>query len=446
MKWYMVIVLVAFMSVSINLLLHWQVKSLISVRHSAYRASPRENDVYDSDISVAAENVSKFNLFSEEDQILEYGTTAVQMGQANTRRRYLLPVLRYGGGGTNSQFKHFENAAILSLVTNRTIALTPFFLNGGHVRGFTRETLRDFNKTFNVAKLAQLMPVSEIKDFQNDCENRRINVITWDGDEDAYKLTRRELFRKLLAIRLPRHAAVHVLDGERNSDELSRILGDEPCVALYRPHDFNLTEHEYEKQRQIVHSHLVRTDFVKNVTDVIIQKMCDGKPYLAFHWRNKTTEYPCIFQMRKGLKPNESVSFSCEAKKSEVLLMADKVAENIADIMQKKKIECVYVATLTWSQTIVEHLAKRIPRNKIYISDNITAGDDLSVLRDDLYTMSLVEQEICFRAEIFIASCASHWSQFVMADRDGVGKTTDCTSELPGMKNLPIRNQIIKAS
>nr|XP_006825530.1 PREDICTED: uncharacterized protein LOC100368607 [Saccoglossus kowalevskii] len=353
-----------------------------------------------------------------------------------TPRRYLLPIQRSGGGGTNTQYFNFANAVMLAILTNRTIVLTPFFLHGGHTRGYIGSNMRSFNNTFNEQTLSRIVPVATIDEFKKHCQGS-ISVLSWERIEAKYMKTRETVFKNILKIKnLPLYDELNIIRGTPHPDAVASIHKDEPCLSIYRPHEMhaNITVLNYDLEKH-VHSHLIRSEKIQHYADTISKHICGGRPYLAFHWRNKTTENGCIFDR---YEKQGNLNTSCTNRLPEVALLAEYASTAIADIMKKLKIHCIYVATPEWSKTILHMLGKQIPRVNIYSTSDIIDVEDLSSLRDDYYSLSLVEQEICYRADYFIASCKSHWSKFVMADRVVAGKNYTCTKNLPGLDDLQI--------
>ena len=56
-------------------------------------------------------------------------------------------------------------------------------------------------------------------------------------------------------------------------------------------------------------------------------------------------------------------------------------------------------------------------------------------MRDDTYRTSLVEQELCFKAEWFLGDVVSSWSQTVLADRRS--RQIERDQELEDLLTLP---------
>ncbi|XP_006825549.1 uncharacterized protein LOC100373342 [Saccoglossus kowalevskii] len=314
---------------------------------------------------------------------------------------FLFPMQRSGNGGSNTQYLNFINAVKMAYATNRKIVLAPFFVQGGASRNLNRRTsfVRTFNNTFDIKRLSEFVPVASVDEFKKSCDGN-IVVVTWDNSAISYQKTQEKIMNSVYGITVPEFNDVKFLSGIDNVTEMEKMTNYTPCLAYYRPYEYHFGNLTID-----IHPFLVRSEVIKNATNTILRNVCQGRPYLALHWRNKTTEFKCVFHLNGhgGVFYNSS----CKDKIKQIARMADKVSEHIADIMKKKNLQCIYVACPVWSRAIIDHLAQRIPRDYIYTSANITTSE---LSQFDQYDLSLVEQEICFRAEHFIASCRSHWS------------------------------------
>ncbi|XP_077993130.1 uncharacterized protein LOC144447098 [Glandiceps talaboti] len=114
--------------------------------------------------------------------------------------------------------------------------------------------------------------------------------------------------------------------------------------------------------------------------------------------------------------------------------LADKTGEGILEIMKQFKLKCVYIACPLWSLDVVDYISKYIPRDHIFVSGDIQFNKKIKKeFFSDYYLLSLVEQEICHRAVVFIRSHMSNWSAFVEDGRTLEGKVTCDIRDLPGM-------------
>ncbi|XP_070546681.1 uncharacterized protein [Ptychodera flava] len=339
--------------------------------------------------------------------------------------QYILPIKTKMGGGSNSQYEKFKNGVIFSLLTNRTLVLLPFFLHGGHVRGITIEHLRSFNDTFDVDMLERLLPLTTLEQYQEFCDSENTKVIGWNISTQGYKKTRLARYERVIDIDLPNEEAIVNLEPGCTLDDLFETLKDEKCIAfatdtLLR---VQLTTDKRKDMNRAVAKHLLRTPKIRRAADSLVDGICEGDRFLTYHWRNKTTEQPCYFG-------HEKYKGHCEAIRKEVLKLADFAVDAVLNLMKKENIECLYIACPLWSLEIVDIFSRRLPRNRIYISEDLKVPPKYQYLFKDYYTLSLLEQEIAYRAAIFIAAGWSNWSDFVSEGRAATGRPTFNIREL----------------
>ncbi|XP_070541287.1 uncharacterized protein [Ptychodera flava] len=155
--------------------------------------------------------------------------------------------------------------------------------------------------------------------------------------------------------------------------------------------------------------------------------MCGNRPIVAVHWRSKLDE---ICTDKSAVISSKS---ACQ-KKEEFLLKSASTLPKAYDL------QCIYVSQPpSIKRGIVKYLSPRIP--KVYSSvDVIAMANKLSpkpsVFSDD-YFLSLVEQEICEGAAIFISGKNSAWASFVRHNREKSpnAKPSVYLSDLPDMPN-----------
>ncbi|XP_077994016.1 uncharacterized protein LOC144447803 [Glandiceps talaboti] len=343
----------------------------------------------------------------------------------STKSRYLLPMKTLQGGGTNRQYFIFENAVMLALLTKRSLVQMPFFLHGGHTYGFSMEHMRDFNTTFDLSSVKELLPLATIEEYVNTCKPENTKIITW-GNTEKYESTRTKMLRDKIGIELEGVDKVMKLDDEMGLEEFQILTDGAQCLVYFAIDRFRLEIDQLTSQslKDDITEHLVRTPRVRKIVDDISHDICNGDPYLALHWRNKTSERPC----------NGKVKTECQDILREASYFADITGSEIFNLMKKYKLKCLYVACPLWSLKIIDHLAKRIPRDHIFISANLTTGrTENQDYFDDYYYLALIEQEIVYRAQVFVSAGSSNWSNFVVLLRELTGRTTFNIRDLPGM-------------
>ncbi|XP_077868610.1 uncharacterized protein LOC144359234 [Saccoglossus kowalevskii] len=263
----------------------------------------------------------RYNVFSN----IASKSDAIETTSGNTdkRQRYLLGLQRYGTGGQNAQYSGFVNAVLFALITNRTLVLTPFFVHGGHVRGYSLEHMKQFNETFNVSRLNELLPLTTMEHYKSACNAYNTKVLTWNS-----------------------------INYESSSHAMLNFFG------LKLPAERNLTKLSSMTWKQLA---------------------------------------------------------------------------SVAAMMVRSNFTCIYVACPQWSLGIVDRLAMKIPRDRIHTLRDLERDPNSIMFLDDYYLSSLVEQEICYRSDVFLAATFSTWSDYVRYERVSAGRPTYYVNELPGV-------------
>ncbi|XP_070574423.1 uncharacterized protein [Ptychodera flava] len=348
------------------------------------------------------------------------------------RTKFLLPVLKMWGGGNNVQFQSFKNVIMFALYLNRTVVLTPFYEHGGHARdGYTLpETLRLFEDTFDVDRLRALVPVATVEEYRASCPEMDF-VLFWNTTYWEYTS---DLYQDNLNIDLP-----PLEDAERvppNSWEVLQRRNDElPCVGYYDPHRYTVEvpQEDVEFLQRKIDRYLVRALHIKQAADRVLRDVCNGKPYMALHYRNKT---------------GEGCHFFLDVRREQCALLVPAISEaavalatTVANYMVQHGLECLYVAHPLWSSEIIKHLSAEIPRENIYDSRSIYESQryGLALFKSDMYFLSLLEEEICLRADAFIGSMVSNWSKFVVRERESVGRGNNYMLKQTPSKNIASR-------
>ncbi|XP_070546956.1 uncharacterized protein [Ptychodera flava] len=357
----------------------------------------------------------------------------------NSETQYLLPTKTKTSGGANSQYNRLKSAIILSMLTNRTLVLNPFFLHGGQVRGYTAEHLRSFQDTFDVEILSELVPVASIEEYKQTCNQSSIQVIGWDIDKTHYEKANQAIYGDILNMNLPPYDEAFIFDAGIEIGKIRSKLNDEPCVAYSLDGFFGAKLGKVEKGEieKVVSKYLVRSQTIRHVVDSISEEVCDGDRYLAFHWRNKSAEMPCFFHGGKGEKAD-----LCTSSIREIREAAYIAVDAIVDLMARERINCIYVACPLWSMKIIDIFAERMPRQNIFNSLRLPDTGKFKRYLQDYYFMSLIEQEIAYRAEIFISAGHSNWSQFVSEGRAVRERVTYNIHDLADFPESVSRNMV----
>ncbi|XP_077985830.1 uncharacterized protein LOC144440342 [Glandiceps talaboti] len=337
--------------------------------------------------------------------------------------RFILPIyLR--GGGPNWQYNNFKAAVRLAVYYERTVIAMPFVAHRTH---HSSNDLRDFQDTFDVDELRKLLPVASIEDFHEHCHGNVEAILTpssifppFIAMYESHYQKCADLIMSTWNITIPDFSSIPSGDDARR--RYFHEISDVSCLAIFHPiNTFGLEVPdglEYTPWIDIpdgghianlTYRYLQRTDLIKTMTDIALESVCQGDTFMAIHWRNKTGERCAL--------PSADVA-ECN-KISPVLTNITRtiMVEGIERMAKQNNLDCLYIARPSYSTDIEEYLESRF--SKIYTADDIQLIDNpkLSILRDDNYVLSLVEQEICARSTLFGSTWLSSWSKFVVEER-----------------------------
>ncbi|XP_077861466.1 uncharacterized protein LOC144341670 [Saccoglossus kowalevskii] len=319
------------------------------------------------------------------------------------KKRYLLPIHHYGSG-SNFNFEHFRMAALYALYTNRTIVEKWFYTHYSqerHAIGW-----KFLNETIDVDKLQELVGVAGIDEFRRNCNKTIDKVITTatgraDSEETYQKHV--QLYKTEFGINILNWSHVDIIANPKNIfEEVSHIQ----CVGIYLPREFTLYKlPEQLDLLNLLDLHLIRPKNVRDAIDLVQRNVFHGKPFMALHFRTRAEE-----GCRDGM-PN------CDTTRKEAMRRsAISVSKDLRLLMKKRNISTIYVALPNYAMEYTNLFQKRL--DNVLTRVDLVTMPTIAVMKDDNYMMSLVEQEICTRAELFVGWVYSYWSQMVIFQRN----------------------------
>ncbi|XP_070564572.1 uncharacterized protein [Ptychodera flava] len=360
-----------------------------------------------------------------------YNKPSSDLQRRNTPDRFLFPVHAWDGG-PNWNYLSFRMLIAYAITHKRNIVMVPF--HNHFVEGFTKGW-RSFNETFDVKALRTIVPMVTPELYIDECGHRidflvqfpiaKCRAAVKKRKREQYDRTRTDL-RELWGIDLPNSR-----QGNRNLRETAREMMDADkirCIAIHGPRRIPhfLTEKEEEVLKE-VDRYFLRAAYIREMGIHVKSLLCGGKPYIAIHWRNRTGEMVEFYSI--DCNPMEVClrDFEMLSNASQV------IAESVGQFMQNLGIDCVYVAVPPRRQEFVERLRNIVPH--VYTANFITSRDskELQDLEDDNYVLSLVEQEVCMNAQVFLRCGLSNWSEFVQIGRDSLGKEVVYLRDIPGI-------------
>ncbi|XP_077991275.1 uncharacterized protein LOC144445549 [Glandiceps talaboti] len=361
-----------------------------------------------------------------ENKVVSMTTTSRKEERVN----YLVPIL-LGNQGPNNQLQSLKLSAVIAAHRDRVLVRTPFFDH------FTnkKDHARLFNETLDVRLFNKLLPTASIEEYNRHC-NGRIDAVfngaNWSNDapEEVYKKTIKWANDKMKE--WAQHTGIQVPDMLSEPDRVINLPDDVPdgykplrkvinkegmfdsslrCVGIVYPYGL-LGRFYYHDYVPVLSGYVTRPPEVRKLAGQVIRHVLDRRRYLCFHWRyNKEWRDQWCFknspkQMEMCRRLNNTDS--------------NTITDVVQDMMDVSNLEVVYLATPVSTQDkLVIELLRKIPN--LYTRDDVLESPLMAVhsksLSRDNYKLSLLEQEICSRSTVFLASRMSSWSTIVDEDR-----------------------------
>ncbi|XP_070566029.1 uncharacterized protein [Ptychodera flava] len=327
-------------------------------------------------------------------------------------RRFLVSV-HYDFNGPNVHYEAFRAGLAYAFQEKRTIVEPYFFTHW--TQGLAVRRKRLFNETFDLSKLRQIVDYATVEEFNKEC-NHTIEVLLVDPavtvDRDAY-LDRAEKYLRFYDIKLPEFHDLHI--GLREALSSYSKASSVKCLGVYMPSFWTspLTQGAALSDGTI-DRHLVYAKPIRRLGETIASIMCDGNAYMSLHWRNRSGEV---------CKPNRG---TCTGEDLELIEAVNKTAiaaaKDINIFMQEHNVSCIYVALPPFAKAMFQFLRAAGVPNVVGVDDLMSEKyHEAREVVNDNYIMSLVEQEICIGAKIFVSSKASSWSRRVRQYRTAFG-------------------------
>ncbi|XP_077997344.1 uncharacterized protein LOC144450576 [Glandiceps talaboti] len=361
------------------------------------------------------------------------------------RPQYILPVFRGIGQGPNNQYLAFKAVVLYAMMHNKTVVLPPFF---NHHR-ITEDDVRTFEETFNSNLLGGIVRVATLDEFRRDCHNK-VDAVLYTKPcvnphscyFDSIYRTMIPIFEILTGIKFPSKESFE--DGDETKmpitmlptdpaifthesiyDYLYRIKDsfrtDSECAAMFYPFPFmKLMMRAYSNDIYMkLEQHLARALYIRKMADHFIRTTMENRPFMAVHWR-LNYDFKIVWCGRR-VECRWGCQYIYKRNSSE------EITSYFVNIMQAFNLSAIYFASPPMQrQRVWDNVRTKIPY--AFNSTNLLSGlRDLDVpeltspLEDDNYIISLIEQELCYRASMFIGTAVSTWSYMVEQQRIGRG-------------------------
>ncbi|XP_070534929.1 uncharacterized protein [Ptychodera flava] len=349
-------------------------------------------------------------------------------------QQYLFPVQAWEGG-PNWNYKNYRIAIEYAMITDRKLVTIPFHIHHTQPHGWLTHGWRQFNETFNVDKLQEIVPLMTPEDYAQQCDGKVEMVLQHpfatkrDISQFIFDYNRtKNSYMELWNIELPDLGSI-----PRTMNEIKELLEQSKtikCLGIYRAMDFAemIERSDTPAVLMDIDRHLERASFIRSLTKRVIPQICQGKPYVSMQWRNKTGEM-CVFDMWVPWG-----ELDCSSHFEELRQAAEYVSTAVSQYMKQNNFECVFLTFPPGSEEITQILGSKV--QKIVTSAQLSQlrVPGIDEIADDNYFVSLLEQEIATRAPMFIGCNKSSWTQVVSYTRTANDQPT---LYLRDIENIP---------
>ncbi|XP_077867653.1 uncharacterized protein LOC144356978 [Saccoglossus kowalevskii] len=330
-----------------------------------------------------------------------------------------MPAFIRGSTGPQNNFKRLADALVAARYRNCSIATYPIPVHKTQDNG---STARSWSDTFDVKGMERTssVPIISPQLFHEHCNGKAAFSIC---------TARKQLNFKNITDKLQSDIGLSfVIDNDTNKGGFGcDTFLNATCVITI---DTVLPKASRSLQKT-VGIFFNRAAYIQDIATNITNTMCKGKPYIAFHWRNRTGERCDIWYTNK----NRSL---CDFKLLTLQNSSKQLVKVIKNYMNKEKLLCMYIAFPPFTKRILDIIGDNIP-NYFTKQDIINLVPDIAKYKDDNYVISLVEQEIAIRAAKFIGCRGSAWTNQVVKGRTQIRKKSVMINSLPGVPRDVIR-------
>ncbi|XP_070554951.1 uncharacterized protein [Ptychodera flava] len=333
--------------------------------------------------------------------------------------RYLMPAYIFPKSGPQHIYVRFTKILPLVAFQNRTLVAFPI---RNHITQDNASKARDLSDTFDIELLKQFVPVVTPYEFFRQCSGSAVVVVR--GKNTSGNLLR-EIYRDtgllFQAIELDKENSKKKLTFERRPF----FLWEYPCI-IYRPPRtlyYNVTQ--WEETAKEANRYVKKAPYIRSMGEQGGRHICKGERYLAFHWRNRSGER-CTMWGRKQF---------CNFTRLNLIQESPQLVKAFKDYMELQKISCVYMAFPPFAKRMYDILRPHIPQ--LYTKEDlIKTVPSIDAYKNDNFVVSLVEQEIIKRADIFIGCRKSAWTHFAKSERDSMNRSTIYLNSVEGMPKV----------
>ncbi|XP_070554987.1 uncharacterized protein [Ptychodera flava] len=331
--------------------------------------------------------------------------------------RYFMPVLMFLKSGPQHNYIRFRDALPLVALQNRTLVAYPI---RNHKTQDNASEARNLSVTFDIELLKQFVPVVTPYEFFRQCNgsavvmNQRIRSKRGNLLKEIYRDTGL-LFQEI------KHNKENSAAKSTFARRLSS-LWEYPCI-IYQPRStpyYNFTL-QWKKTAKEAYRYLKKAPYLRSMGEEGARHICEGKKYLALHWRNRSGEW-CTSGRKQF----------CNFTRLNLVSESPQLVKAFQNFMKLKNISCVYLAFPPFAKKMYDILRPHIPQ--LYTKEDlIKTVPSIAAYKNDNFVISLVEQEIVKRADKFIGCSQSAWTQFAKFERADMNRRTMSLRAVKGM-------------
>jgi len=384
--------------------------------------------------------------------------------------RFLVPALTYG---PNNQLRGFRESVLLAIFTNRSLVMPPFFKHNRNDPTLeSHDTVVSPAVRINPEKLQSFLTVSNGSDASAIC-NGTMNVAFLSGRQFC-KFGRLAAINEFISFpSVHGQAKSYFHEGKKCSlsipvlpqmdpnskqnslrydlslddlDSLKTIQSNfnstEPCAIWLFPYlniDFShLNDRGALRQTKRnsttfrllkdLYDATPRPIFVQQASRTFIANEMAGRSYVAIHWRySKDDWFKHCTEVRLNKKDKYSKRMQCE-----VAMRFSRIPEVTADILadfvqspETGNVSAIYFAAPPTEMEYILSVRRKLRERKVEV---YTAHEMISFLETNwadcdqflenkFDILSLIEQEICSKSNIFLRAQGSSWSANIHAER-----------------------------
>lgn len=346
---------------------------------------------------------------------------------------YILPML-YFDMGPNNLFRLFRQGVVTAYEMGRTVTVPVFhrhprmgdaaqnpFVLPIFDTNYTVDLVWPPSETIDLGALKKFMKVTSMKDMKKDCKGK-LDAVIKCGIVDAKRYDGIKHFQRAVDMKVLKEIEVKSYEELVPNDMSPGIIGpnDERCLGIVYGKKCLPDQDRWLGTYSKISKYFMRPLPIRKFAASFIEKVMGRRKFMAVHWRYESDWLDmCKPSRPKGARERNreicritmGLTYDDEVRTSFIQAIKDKLADY--------NLKTIFLASPPNNIELIRLFNQSFPGNFFYFDDvekfaERTEGPDFMT---NNYKTSFIEQDICFRSQLYLGAPLSSWTQTVLTDR-----------------------------